>query len=816
MKEWVGLLFIIIFSSSNIFAQNSASATWPLSSTSSKSVITSGAIDAADENLHGTEINQYTGLNGSQRVRLAGTNNTWPANQKTQIDTAYVEFAIKPKTGVTLNITSVTMALAAASIDSMKANIYYSTDPSFINITKIEYNTSTANNHLPRNNQYIFNASINVNVNDGQTFYLRIFPWVDNFSSVTSGKYITIQNVVISGTTTGNITVYQPTLTTAAVTYVSTTSALSGGTITNDGGGAVTERGVCWNTTGSPTISDAKSSDGTGAGTYVSTLSGLSNSTKYFVRAFATNSAGTAYGNEFSFTTMNTLTVPVVSTTTVSSILVTSASSGGTITDWGGTPVTLRGICWNTSGNPTTSDGNTVDGSDIGTFLSYLSGLTKTTTYYVRAYAVNSTGIGYGDVKQFTTLAPEPDVTKIVAKDGSGNYTTVQAALNDVPLNYTGTWKIFVKKGTYKEKLVLAANKINVLLQGEYKDSTIITFDDFQGNPSNPPGYEVTTVLINANDFTARDITLQNTSYDLGQALAVKTNSDRIFFYNCNLRGYQDTFQGNGIGRIYVKNSFVEGTVDFIYGRSIMVFDSCTIKQLREGGVLTAASTEDTKFGIVFLNCKIEAVSIDFHGNTVTKFYLGRPWHVKPHVAYLYCEEPATLAPEGWTTMTDGLTPLFAEYKCTGPGFKPQSRSNFGRQLSDNEAKLYTVQNILSKSSGPFAADWIPQIITSVEEHSSIQETPKSFSLSSNYPNPFNPATTIQYNLPKSGNVSIKIYNVNGSLIDVLQDGIVSAGIHRITWNGINAKRENVASGIYICSVSFENNVRNLKLVLMK
>ena len=191
-----------------------------------------------------------------------------------------------------------------------------------------------------------------------------------------------------------------PTLTTAAVTSVTLTTASSGGNISTDGGAAITEKGVCWATTPSPTTASSKTSDGTGSGNFTSSITGLTPGTTYHVRAYATNSAGTSYGNDVQFTT-TAIVLPTITTSNVSAITATSATSGGTITSDGGASVTTSGICWSTTANPTTSDTRTTDGTTSGTFSSALTGLTMGTTYYVRAYATNSAGTAYGNQVTF-------------------------------------------------------------------------------------------------------------------------------------------------------------------------------------------------------------------------------------------------------------------------------------------------------------------------------------------------------------------------------------------------------------------------------
>lgn len=215
--------------------------------------------------------------------------------------------------------------------------------------------------------------------------------------------------------------VAQATLTTKPVSTVTSTTAVSGGNISDDGDGVITERGICWSLSPSPTIQDNKTIDGSGKGIYSSNVSGLMPVTTYFIRAYATNSAGTAYGNEISFTTSTG--IPILITNAVSGVTRTSAVSGGTITTNGGVTISTSGLCWSTSHNPTISGSHTSDGSKTGSFSSSMSGLVPFTSYYVKAYATNSLGTGYGDEQSFTTgmvVIPTVTTTPVSSVTSSG------------------------------------------------------------------------------------------------------------------------------------------------------------------------------------------------------------------------------------------------------------------------------------------------------------------------------------------------------------------------------------------------------------
>ena len=208
-----------------------------------------------------------------------------------------------------------------------------------------------------------------------------------------------------------------PTITTATVSSISNSTAVSGGNISSDGGAAITTRGICWSASPNPDITTTHTTDGTGTGVFMSGMNGLTASTTYYVRAYAVNSAGIAYGNEINFTTSTITTLATVSTNTASSITANSATCGGNVLTDGGNPVTARGVCWGTTTGPLVSGSHTTDGSGIGAFNSSIAGLTVNTVYYVRAYATNALGTAYGNEVSFTAsnAATIPTITTTAA-----------------------------------------------------------------------------------------------------------------------------------------------------------------------------------------------------------------------------------------------------------------------------------------------------------------------------------------------------------------------------------------------------------------
>ena len=285
----------------------------------------------------------------------------------------------------------------------------------------------------------------------------------------------------------------------------------------------------------------------------------------------------------------------------------------------------------------------------------------------------------------------------IVSQDGSGDYETIQEAIDAVTDNNSSRTVVFIRNGVYYEKVIVPYTKINITLIGEDVDSTIITYDD---NPATTSGNSFGThsVSSEADNFCAINITFENSSGDVGQALAYSADGDKQMFYHCRFLGWQDTYFINFRCRNYMKDCLIEGSVDYIYGYGIGVYDSCQIHTIRSGGVITAAaSSAYNRFGLTFRDCRLTSAV------GVSGISLGRPWQSKPHVAYLTCYEPSTINTEGWSSMSSGKEPIFAEYNCTGPGFKPTSRSTNldypGIQLTAEQASKYILDTIFAAAS---------------------------------------------------------------------------------------------------------------------
>lgn len=297
--------------------------------------------------------------------------------------------------------------------------------------------------------------------------------------------------------------------------------------------------------------------------------------------------------------------------------------------------------------------------------------------------------------------APRHDL--VVAADGSGDYRTVQAAINAVPDYRKNPTTIFIRNGVYKEKLILPGSKTNVRLVGEDWEKTILTYDDF-ASKKNRFGEEIgttgsTSFFVFGDGFRAENLTFANSSGPVGQAVAVRVDGDKVVFRHCRFLGFQDTLYPHGEkSRQYYRDCYIEGTTDFIFGWSTAVFENCTIFCKEGGHYVAAASTpEGNPYGFVFINCKITGDARE------ASFYLGRPWRPFAKTIYINCFLDKHIKPEGWHNWNKPdaeKTTWYAEYGSTGPGADTSRRVKWAHVLTAEEAGSYSVRDVFE--------DWEP------------------------------------------------------------------------------------------------------------
>ena len=297
-----------------------------------------------------------------------------------------------------------------------------------------------------------------------------------------------------------------------------------------------------------------------------------------------------------------------------------------------------------------------------------------------------------------------------VAKDGSGDYKFIQDAIDAMRVFPLAPIVLYIKNGVYNEKIELPANNTDVRFIGESVDKTIITFNDYSGR-GKINTFTSYTAKISGNRFVAENITFVNSAGPVGQALALYVDADQAVFKNCRFIGNQDTIYaaGENARQLFV-DCYIEGTTDFIFGPATAVFQRCEIRCKADSYITAANTTAGKKFGFVFLDCTVKADS------SVNKLYLGRPWRAYSQTAFIRCHLPAQIAPAGWHNWgnpENEKTAFYAEYKNTGAGASTKQRVAWAKQLSDKEAKEYTLDNIFSNASlSPSGRSWFSDIPT--------------------------------------------------------------------------------------------------------
>ncbi|WP_438444164.1 pectinesterase family protein [Gorillibacterium sp. sgz5001074] len=332
------------------------------------------------------------------------------------------------------------------------------------------------------------------------------------------------------------------------------------------------------------------------------------------------------------------------------------------------------------------------------------AGLVNGNRYYYLVTASNEAGEGLSSV----TVAEVPAQVLTVAADGSGSYTKVQDAIHAVPANSSLPTIIKIKNGIYREKLDVPSTKVKLRIIGESREGTVLINGDAASTPDangNPMGTSGSySFRVQAADFTAEHLTIQNDAgMNAGQAVALYANAERLVFRDVSLLGHQDTVYANG-GRQYYVDSYIAGTVDFIFGGAAAVFENSVLHSLG-GGYVTAASTGAGKYGYVFLNSRITSEP------GVTGVALGRPWRGDANVVYVNSYLGSHITPAGWNNWGNAnneKTARYGEFASFGPGADAKSRYSWTKQLTTEEAAQYAPSAVLGGSDGWDPAGVIP------------------------------------------------------------------------------------------------------------
>ncbi len=292
----------------------------------------------------------------------------------------------------------------------------------------------------------------------------------------------------------------------------------------------------------------------------------------------------------------------------------------------------------------------------------------------------------------------------VVAKDGSGDFTSIQRAIESCKSFPYERITVYIKNGTYHEKVRIPEWNTKISLIGQSKDSTIIAYADYFNKINKGPNstFYTATLTVEGTDFHAENLTIKNNSGPIGQAMALTVNADRCSFKNCRFIGNQDTIYLTGENaRYYFNDCYIEGTTDFIFGQATALFEKCLI-MCKDNSYITAASTsKSAEFGFVFNECQITAAS------NVTEVFLGRPWRKYAQTVFINCKMGDFIRPEGWNNWNNSeneKTVYYAEYHSRGQGATPTARAKWSHQLTDKQVREYTIENIFKG----IVKDWNP------------------------------------------------------------------------------------------------------------
>lgn len=810
MRRIVFIMSIFLWVS-KIQAQDTAIVKWELSSGVGGAYQTQGALVGVNQNVSDEYlIYGYGGTKLSQQAYASGGDiGYWP-NETSENTDRYCEFKAFPRKGVSFQLSDIAMKLGGDGSNKFMVNIYYSTD---------DFQSSTILSEglvlpLDELNDLSFNLSAhNIVVEDQGMIQIRVYPWL--FGGEKSGMYFNIRDVQITGTLEGEVIPDLPVVASAGIDKLSTQNVIFRGILSDDGGVTLDSLGVAFGTSENPDVNDYVVLVTPEKGYFEAKIDSILPGTQYYARAFAINGAGVSYGYPIAFKTLDSLSVPGITTIAVDHVSYKGAVAYGKVYFDGGLEVSLTGFCYSKQVSPTVSDFVVNEGKGLGAFNTYLNEVDAGQTYYVRAFAQNTEGVGYGQQVEFKTPDRQPDINYIVDQNGNGDFTTLQAAFDALPLNYQGKIKIFVRNGMYSEKVILQRSKINVHLLGENRDSTIIQWDDYSGRVVGNETIGTSTsytIAIDADDFMAQDISFQNTS-ETAQAVAVRIKGDRMIFNHCNFLGYQDTYYTWGRGRVYHEDCYIEGTVDFIFGSSVAIFKNCLINSKRNSPVTAANTEQGYKFGYVFDSCKLIADA------DITKATLGRPWRPFAQTVFMNSELGIHIKAQGWSEWNGNnnhLTCYYAEYNNFGEGLKPDSRVEWSHQLTDEEAEKYTMDNIFAKETAhpDYAYDWMPVFNPLPVDEDTTTNEPVFIINNKNissviYPNPANDFVNVEYSLNESMKVNIAFYSIDGKMVKQVQNTMQNSGNYKYAIRVLDMN-----PGVYICKAILGKKQVNQILIL--
>lgn len=301
-------------------------------------------------------------------------------------------------------------------------------------------------------------------------------------------------------------------------------------------------------------------------------------------------------------------------------------------------------------------------------------------------------------------VADEKKYDITVDRNGRGDFRNIQDAIESIrAFDPAGTVTVFIREGVYKEKIIIPTYICNVRFIGENLEKTIITYDD-HANIEKMGTFRTYTLLIRGNDIYMENLTIENSSLQLGQAVALHLEGDRLVFRNCRFLGHQDTiYTGKENSRHYFDNCYIEGTTDFVFGPSTAWFENCTIHCKRNSYITAASTPENIEFGYIFNKCNITLA------DDVTAMYLGRPWRPYAMTLFMNCNLPKGIKPSGWHNWgktENEKTARYMEYNNSGEGADKTERAKWAKELTKKEAGKYTIENVMKGCD-----NWNPSLV---------------------------------------------------------------------------------------------------------
>ncbi len=850
LKLLFQIFTFLIFFSLSVSAQNSATVSWKLVPPDSQRVSSiSGNVTGTEATGNIMVVRDYTGTLSSGGGPLGNfqrwfINANWP-DDNTQNSERYIQFSVKPDSGYGLNVSSVFMYLNAGGTSNMRANIYYSLDSSFSAPVILNKSGEIL---AGRDSASPYNYNIQAKVDEGGTFYVRIYPWLPGGSDNT-GKYIFLQSVSISGATFVPGTATIPTVTTTnTVTQITDSSAVCGANVASDGGSAVTARGICWNTTGSPTTENNHVSEGAGTGQFSIVLSGLNPATKYFVRAYAANELGTSYGNEVTFTTADTSSQLLAFPGAEGYGRFTTGGRGGRVlevtnlNDSG--PGSLRDaldqnfpriIVFRVSGTiflqsvlkvkygNLTVAGQTAPGGGI---------CTANYTFSIEASNVIIRFIKcrLGDLKKYPDDAMHCNGTysDIIIDHCSFSWSLDEAASFYDNHNFTLQWCIISESlyHSYHPKGNHGYGGIWGGMGATFHHNLLA--DNSSRNPRFCGArYHMSTASSEIVDFR------NNVIFNWGFNSAYGGESGNQNMVNNYFKPGPATSSGNKQYRIvnpsdaYNQNPYSQWYVSGNY----VVGDSAVSANNWDGGVQPSASTIIDSIRsyspIPYAPVHTESAQ-DAYNSVLANAGCNYPRRDSADLRVIN-EVITGLAPYGatyagghkgiidsqtdvggWPVLESTTPPVDSDHD----GMPDAWESAHGLNPNDStDARLTAADGYTN------IEDYVNSLVanqTTGVNNSVGNSVPQNFKLYQNYPNPFNPSTEIKFDIVKAGVVHLDIFNVLGEKVDELVNEYRSPGSYSINWNAKNSPHGSLPSGVYLARITQAGTSQIIKLLLLK